>query len=1074
MQQRHPASPPHSTFAHDERQDYYRTLPPLIDSSSPFRDLPSTPPSPASPTSPTLSQHGFLRHSSTHDPFAATSKADLSQHPTFSKQHPHVKHPSRTKGKRSLPNSPNLVEGAGIDPLGRIVQGSSDPWAPVRQTAGDRRAEGSSGANTNSSHRSSSISRRHRDRVLGDLFVDTSEDALTSDDHLEAVPWSAGNSDVETGNDQLPNAGLGLGSAFREQGSPTAGRRTPRHGLLKGLKRHSISRTTSINDPFGAFQSRSTSLSHGLGQGPSGSPGAQQPVKQRRRLTGTSPRKLGGGSSGFGKRPELSDSDEEGIAKLVKGSKIQPAPAASPGSSQGAMAHFWHKVVESVWDSGETRIDVSDRQISTIHPVVADLSNYVAIDPPRSFEPTTSATSLPSRTNSSQAPTLARAGFSRASTSANAFRGMTFPPQAGVSGDISGRGSGEGETVRGAGKGKLHLYLMGNQLTKLPSALFEVGNLRVLSLRNNNLAYLPPAIGDLSNLRELNISRNPLTYLPAEIQKLSLDQFAFFPNSFLPPPARSKLEKRALLAITGVLLASQSTTEHKEDHKVADGEDFDDEEEEGDDMEADFIASAQATLSASSDVAATTPTPRLAGDVSDRVMGPPPLPVRLLASRGPAGIGQAEAGPSVNPPRRTFDRTRSDIQINDLLSRGGGRMVSRSSNVMHPSSLRPPSSGMDADGDQDMDPATQATEPAEEAAEDDSSNSPAEPSQVIDTGVQVARVLGPLEREAPATAPSLRELCIRRLLSPCDASRASSEEADDSNATITVGDAATTPVRKERSVVWARVPSSSSAYQFRYQSGRRPLCLLESYENGALRDLESGAQMAAGTIKILEAARRSMEGKWGSGSGISGLHSVSAVAATQMRNNRGLADSWCKGVSGSGVRGPVGREVSLLGDSSEEDEADIDSSSADEPDDEPPARRATAGSASSAPWALPLDVSGQLDTQGDDACLNPYFNRCPNPQHKTTHTMALAAGNQGSMTPQHLIDYPLSAEKALFAPLYEAAMERRMEWVSHIGGVKVLSGSVGSACAAKDAAETGVVPILWRGCSRGCLAFLEA
>lgn len=71
----------------------------------------------------------------------------------------------------------------------------------------------------------------------------------------------------------------------------------------------------------------------------------------------------------------------------------------------------------------------------------------------------------------------------------------------------------------------------------LPEELFNLPNLRVLSLRGNKIHELPPAIGRLHNLTELNISQNSLQYLPFEILDLfsdtsRLQSFQIHPNLF--------------------------------------------------------------------------------------------------------------------------------------------------------------------------------------------------------------------------------------------------------------------------------------------------------------------------------------------------------------------------------------------------------------------------------------------------------------------------------------------------------------------------------------------------------------
>lgn len=83
----------------------------------------------------------------------------------------------------------------------------------------------------------------------------------------------------------------------------------------------------------------------------------------------------------------------------------------------------------------------------------------------------------------------------------------------------------------------LRLFLSGNGLTELSSELFELTNLKVLSLRNNNLKELPPAIRKLVALQHINLSVNNLQYLPWEILWLikngELTHLTVHPNPFL-------------------------------------------------------------------------------------------------------------------------------------------------------------------------------------------------------------------------------------------------------------------------------------------------------------------------------------------------------------------------------------------------------------------------------------------------------------------------------------------------------------------------------------------------------------
>ncbi|CAI7579947.1 unnamed protein product [Penicillium glandicola] len=82
----------------------------------------------------------------------------------------------------------------------------------------------------------------------------------------------------------------------------------------------------------------------------------------------------------------------------------------------------------------------------------------------------------------------------------------------------------------------LHIYLPNNSLSTLHNDLFELSNLKVLSLRNNKLTEIPSTIRRLTALEVLNLSVNQLTYLPWEILKLmqqgELKHLTVRPNPF--------------------------------------------------------------------------------------------------------------------------------------------------------------------------------------------------------------------------------------------------------------------------------------------------------------------------------------------------------------------------------------------------------------------------------------------------------------------------------------------------------------------------------------------------------------
>ena len=86
----------------------------------------------------------------------------------------------------------------------------------------------------------------------------------------------------------------------------------------------------------------------------------------------------------------------------------------------------------------------------------------------------------------------------------------------------------------------LKIYLAQNCLTRLPTELFDLEHLSVLSLRNNEIKELPENIQKLTGLKELNVAQNGLKWLPYKL--LNLLQFAprltilrLHPNPFVAP-----------------------------------------------------------------------------------------------------------------------------------------------------------------------------------------------------------------------------------------------------------------------------------------------------------------------------------------------------------------------------------------------------------------------------------------------------------------------------------------------------------------------------------------------------------
>lgn len=84
----------------------------------------------------------------------------------------------------------------------------------------------------------------------------------------------------------------------------------------------------------------------------------------------------------------------------------------------------------------------------------------------------------------------------------HAFDDLTLPPSEDLFGPLTP---------------SIQLFLYGNMLSTLPSELFHLTNITVLSLRNNSLKEIPSSITRLSKLAELNIAGNQLESLPWEL-----------------------------------------------------------------------------------------------------------------------------------------------------------------------------------------------------------------------------------------------------------------------------------------------------------------------------------------------------------------------------------------------------------------------------------------------------------------------------------------------------------------------------------------------------------------------------
>lgn len=300
---------------------YRNAIPHEMSSSSPLHNmiaLSSSPP--LSPQSPTLARSNanintssrpsaFLQSpvsSNNNDPFAGNSKASLSSHPSFGKDQLRSKH---------IRGSPQKAAQAGFK-----------TWVLPSANATSR------------------IDDNHRlaiDETLEQHFFDSSDDNPSSD---WSNPASTAASSMQT---TIPSYGLGieasssqdqyhslgLGEAFQEPGSPSFGRKA---------RVRTFSRTqSSSKDPF--------SGNGGSSSFPNveASPRFHQRQSQKRRLTGSSPKKLSRSSQNSQFNNISSDeSSDEGLAPWEQ------------MISERTSGVNWSSVVEQVFEKVDGSIDL--------------------------------------------------------------------------------------------------------------------------------------------------------------------------------------------------------------------------------------------------------------------------------------------------------------------------------------------------------------------------------------------------------------------------------------------------------------------------------------------------------------------------------------------------------------------------------------------------------------------------------------------------------------------------------------------------------------------------------------------
>ncbi|KAG9048797.1 hypothetical protein FS837_011999 [Tulasnella sp. UAMH 9824] len=215
---------------------------------------------------------------------------------------------------------------------------------------------------------------------------------------------------------------------------------------------------------------------------------------------------------------------------------------------------IWEEAIDSLFAARSGEIDLRNKNLTYIPPIVSDASKLVVLKPGGTSSQR--GTRLLSRAVSAPATTVvpgpSSRSFDRTKTCMFGSNSRSTAPD-------------EKETVKHA---EIELLLGSNSITTLPNELFLLRGLTVLSLRSNQLTHVPAAIACLVNLEELNLYNNRISYMPSEILGMNLKKLLLNANPLLQPPrpfggdrvmsplVRHRRDVRSLLDIaTSVLLS---------------------------------------------------------------------------------------------------------------------------------------------------------------------------------------------------------------------------------------------------------------------------------------------------------------------------------------------------------------------------------------------------------------------------------------------------------------------------------------------------------------------------------------
>ncbi|KAG8762974.1 hypothetical protein FRC12_008775 [Ceratobasidium sp. 428] len=194
---------------------------------------------------------------------------------------------------------------------------------------------------------------------------------------------------------------------------------------------------------------------------------------------------------------------------------------------------LWEAALNDVFSNGASIIDLDNSNIHSIPREIIDINSMVPLpaEPePHSIPPVSPET--PTGSDIAFAAARLRRVFSRTQSNNTSFSGSP----------VTARKEGKREI-------ELQIYLANNNLTILPTELFALKGLTLLSLRANKIQELPSAIANIKSLLSLNVANNELKYLPAELSSLKLQTLLIDPNPFLPPPILDHSHSRMLSSL---------------------------------------------------------------------------------------------------------------------------------------------------------------------------------------------------------------------------------------------------------------------------------------------------------------------------------------------------------------------------------------------------------------------------------------------------------------------------------------------------------------------------------------------